>query len=352
MPDAEPTTGPMSPPRNEGMGSATIRDVAERAGVSLMTVSRAFSAPKTVAALTLARIEAAAGEIGYVPHRLAGALRSGTSRMVAAIVPSLENSLFAGFLQGLSDGLAQEGILLTAGDAGRRAGDEDRLISEYLTLKPRALVLHETAHSPETIARLRRLDVPIVEVGDLVEDPIQHNLSFSNLDAAAALTDHLVQTGRRRIGFLTLPPAVSTRAARRLEGYCSALRKAGIELDERLIVKGIGGYAGAIAATEALLRSDARVDAIIGAGDVFAIGALLACQKAGLRVPRDIAIASFDDHEICGQLSPPLTALSIPRREIGMRTANLILGLGLRQANVIHEDVGFTLAIRGSTLPE
>lgn len=341
----------MSPPRNEGTGSATIRDVAERAGVSLMTVSRAFSAPKTVAAATLARIEAAANDVGYVPHRLAGALRSGTSRMVAAIVPSLENSLFAGFLQGLSDGLAQEGILLTAGDAGRRTGDEDRLISEYLTLRPRALVLHETSHSPEAIARLRRLDVPVVEVGDLVEDPIQHNLSFSNREAAAALTAHLVQTGRRRVGILTLPPSVSTRAARRLDGYRDALQAAGIEPDERLIVEGVGGYAGAIAATGALLRSGARADAIIGAGDVFAIGALLACQQAGLRVPTDIAIASFDDHEICGQLSPPLTALSIPRREIGMRTASLIIGLGQRRAAPIHEDVGFALALRGSTLP-
>jgi LacI family gluconate utilization system Gnt-I transcriptional repressor len=351
MPDAEQTKDAISSPRSESSASATIRDVAERAGVSLMTVSRAFSAPKTVATSTLARIEAAANDVGYVPHRLAGALRSGTSRMVAAIVPSLENSLFAGFLQGLSDGLAQEGILLTAGDASRRAGDEDRLVSEYLTLRPRALVLHETSHSAETVARLRRLDVPVVEVGDLVDDPIQHNLSFSNRAAAAALTAHLVQTGRRRIGFLTLPPSASTRAARRLDGYRDALESAGIALDETLIVEGVGGYAGAIAATEALLASGARPDAIIGAGDVFAIGALLACQKAGMRVPADIAIASFDDHEICSQLSPPLTALSIPRREIGMRTANLILGLGRRQPVApIREDVGFKLTLRGSTL--
>lgn len=338
-------------PAEEGSGNATIRDVAKRAGVSIMTVSRAFSAPKTVAAATLLRIESAADEVGYVPHRLAGALRSGVSRMVAAIVPSLENSLFAAFLQGLSDGLAENGLLLTAGDAGRRPDAEDRLIAEYLTLKPRALVLHETAHRPETVARLRRLDVPVIEVGDLVDDPVQYNLSFSNKDAAAALTRHLLARGRRRIGFLNLPVALSTRASRRLDGYSAALQEAGIEIAPELIVESAGGYEAAIAAAERLLGSGTQFDAIIGAGDVFAIGALLACQKMGRRVPEDIAIASFDDHEICRQLSPALTALSIPRREIGLRTAGLIVGLGDGKATgtAIREDVGFTLAARASS---
>lgn len=341
----------MRDPADEGSGNATIRDVAKRAGVSIMTVSRAFSAPKTVAAATLIRIESAADEIGYVPHRLAGALRSGVSRMVAAIVPSLENSLFAAFLQGLSDGLAANGLLLTAGDAGRLPDAEDRLIAEYLTLRPRALVLHETAHKLETVARLRRLDVPVIEVGDLVEDPIQHNLSFSNKDAAATLTRHLLQRGRRRIGFLNLPTALSTRAGRRLDGYRAALREAGIEIAPELIVESAGGYEAAVLAAERLLGSGLRIDAIIGAGDVFAIGALLACQKTGRRVPEDIAIASFDDHEICRQLSPALTALSIPRHEIGLRTARLIVGLGEDKAvgAAIREDVGFTLAVRASS---
>lgn len=341
----------MRDPAEEGSGNATIRDVAKRAGVSIMTVSRAFSAPKSVAAATLIRIESAADEIGYVPHRLAGALRSGVSRMVAAIVPSLENSLFAAFLQGLSDGLAENGLLLTAGDAGRRPDAEERLIAEYLTLKPRALVLHETAHKPETVARLRRLDLPVIEVGDLVDDPVQHNLSFSNKEAAATLTRHLLQRGRHRIGFLTLPIALSTRSGRRLDGYRAALHEAGIEIDPGLVVESAGGYEAAIAAAERLLQGELQADAIIGAGDVFAIGALLACQKAGRRVPEDIAIASFDDHEICRQLSPALTALSIPRREIGLHTARLIAALGgpKTASGPIREDIGFTLTLRASS---
>lgn len=341
----------MRDPVGDSPGNATIRDVAKRAGVSIMTVSRAFSAPKTVAAATLARIESAADDIGYVPHRLAGALRSGVTRMVAAIVPSLENSLFAAFLQGLSDGLAAENLLLTAGDAGRSPDAEDRLISEYLTLKPRALVLHETTHRPETAARLRRLEVPVVEVGDLVDDPLRHNLSFSNKDAAAALTRHLVERGRRRIAVLTLPAAASTRARRRLEGYRAALLASGLDIDERLIVESAGGYEAAIAAAGRLLGAGLQVDAIIGAGDVFAIGALLAYQRAGRLVPDDVAIVSFDDHDICRQLSPALTALSIPRREIGLRTARLIAGLGPRATDgvAVREDVGFTLTVRDSS---
>jgi LacI family transcriptional regulator, gluconate utilization system Gnt-I transcriptional repressor len=333
------------------MRSATIRDVAAHAQVSIMTVSRAFSAPDTVAVDTLKRIEDAADAAGYVPHRLAGGLKSGVSNLVAAIVPSLENSLFAEFLQGLADGLAPAGFLLTAGDGRHHVKSQGRLISEYLSLSPRALVLHETDHAPGMPERLERVHVPVIEVGDLVEHPIQHNISFSNKAAAEALTRHMLGIGRRRIAYLTLAQSSSARSRARLIGHSQALHDAGFPFDPTLIFESAGGYAAAVQHAMAMLAADQMIDAIIGAGDVFAIGALLACRKMGIRVPDDVAIASFDDHAICREMAPGITALSIPRREIGLKTASLIVELGhVREpADPVRLDLGFELIVREST---
>lgn len=331
--------------------SATIHDVARRAGVSIMTVSRAFSAPDLVAAKTLQRVEEAAAAIGYVPHRLAGALRSGVSNLVAAIVPSLENSLFAEFLQGLADGLAPEGMLLTAGDGRHHAANEERLIAEYLGLSPRALVLHETIHAPATAERLKRLPVPVIEVGDMVAEPIQHNISYSNRAAAKGLARHLIERGRRRIAFISLPEERSARTAPRRLGYADALEEAGLPVDPTLLVASESGFETSAKAARQAILDDPSIDSIIGGGDVFAIGAMFACQRLGRAVPDDIAIASFDDHPICREFTPALTALSIPRREIGLATARLIARIGREGGGIdpVRQDLGFTLVARAST---
>lgn len=340
----------MNDKRSHGRRDVTIRNVAAQAGVSIMTVSRAFNAPETVASETLRKIEAAAAAAGYVPHGLAGALRSGVSRLVAAIVPSLENNLFSEFLQGLADGLSEHGLLLTVGNGKPSDLSVDRLVLEYLALKPRALVLHERLVNPQMVARLRAMPIEVFEVGDMLADPIQHNISFSNEAAAMALTQHMLSRGRRRVALLMLPAAISARSRVRLEGYKAALAARHIPFDPELVIELSGGYDAAIEATNALLAAG-KIDGIIGGGDVFAIGAHLACLRAKIRIPDDVAIASFDDHPICCSLVPALTALVIPRRQIGLTVAKIIAerGRDAREVEPIRKELEFSLVVRDST---
>ena len=319
--------------------SPTLKHVAARAGVSPMTASRVFSAPETVAPATRQRVEAAAAEIGYVPDRIAGALRSGQSNLVAAVVPSLANSLFAATLQGLADGLRERGLVLALAENRYDEPELARLCREFLALRPRGLVLHDAPRDPALRAMLVRSGVPVVEVGDLPQGaPLDRAVSFCNRAAAAALTRHLVGRGRRRIGLLTLAPDVSQRAARRIAGWREALVQAGLPHGPSLLVECAAGYAGGAAGLRKLLR--ARPDAVIGGGDVLGLGALLEVQRRGLRVPQDLAVVSFDAYEIGDVLAPRLTTLVLPRRDIGLRAAREIaegqpgtmvdLGFGLR----------------------
>jgi LacI family gluconate utilization system Gnt-I transcriptional repressor len=333
--------------------SPKMADVARIAGVSVMTVSRAFSDPGSVTEETRRRVAAAAAEIAYVPDRTAGALKSRVSNIVAAVVPTLRNALFAEMLQGLADGLSESGLVLTVADARYSQAEEKRVVAEFLTLKPRAIVLHETTHRPETKRLLRRAGVPVIEVGDLPRSPIDYAVSFSNEEAARAMTEHLIRQGRSRIGLLTLPVARSGRSKARLAGYQAALEEARIPFAEARVVEVNGGYEAGVSGVSELLDR-AGVDAIFGAGDVLGVSAVLEARRRGLSVPQDIAIASFDDLEVCRAIDPAVTSLDIPRYAIGKRCADIIAGIGTKGSKAGHaktrvHDLGFVLRIRAST---
>jgi DNA-binding LacI/PurR family transcriptional regulator len=176
-------------------------------------------------------------------------------------------------------------------------------------------------------------------VGDLPEgEPLDRAVSFSNEAAAAALTRHLLRRGYRRIGLLTLPPALSQRAARRVKGWRAALAEAGLPHGATLLAECDAGYAGGAAGLRKLLRG--RPDAVIGGGDVLGIGALLEAQRRGLRIPKDLAVVSFDHYELVEALTPRLTTLRLPRRDIGLGAA-AALAEG-RLGSVV--DLGFDLS--------
>lgn len=331
--------------------SPTMADVAQAAGVSVMTVSRAFSDPATVTEETRRKIAAAASKLSYVPDRMAGALKSGVSNIVAAVVPSLRNAIFAGTLQGLADGLSARGLVLTVGDGRYSLNEEQRVVLEFLTLKPRALVLHETVHTAETKRMLKRAKVPVIEVGDLPRAAIDFAVSFSNEAAAHAMTQHLLQRGYRRVAILTVPTSRSNRSRARLQGYRTSLERAGIDYDPALVVEVESGYEAAAKGLAQLIERRVGMDAVFGAGDVFALGAFLEAKRRGLRIPEDLAIASFDDHEMCRVTDPAITSLAIPRYEIGRRCAEIVGAEQTRVDSNIERvyDLAFSLNARAST---
>lgn len=327
-----------------------MQDVARRASVSAMTVSRALRAPSTVSEETRGRIARAVRDVGYVRNELAGGLRAfNRTKLVAAIVPSVRNSLFAATTQGMSDALRARGINLMLGDSHYSRDEETELINAFLAQRPSGMVLHDSVRSTRARKLLLKAGIPIVEVGDLTRSPLDMVVSFSNFGAGKAMTRHLIERGYRRIGFASLATSITARSAARLGGYKAALRQAARQVDPALIIEVEGGFASGAAALVKLV--DEGADAIFFAGDVLAVGAALECQRRGWAIPDRVAIASFDDHEIASQVSPPLTALKLPRYEIGRRAAELILERhdGVKHRKPIIVDLGFEILAREST---
>ncbi len=340
----------MSRRADQSATHARMQDVAKRASVSAMTVSRALRAPDQVSEKTRRRIARAVRDVGYVPNELAGGLRAfNRTKLVAAIVPSVRNSLFAATSHGMSDALRARGINLMLGDSHYSPDEEEDLVTAFLAQRPCGIVLHDVVRSPHARKLLLKSGIPVVEVGDLTRSPLDMVVSYSNYAAGKAMTRHLVERGYRRIGFASLATAITARSAARLKGYKAALREAALTIDPARIIEVEGGFASGGAALVKLVEAGA--DAVFFAGDVLAVGAALECQRRGWRVPGRVAIASFDDHEIAAQVSPALTALKIPRYEIGRRAAELILERhsGVKHRKPVVIDVGFEIIARDST---
>jgi len=329
--------------------SIRIRDVARHAGVSPMTVSRALRDPAKVSEGLRRRVEAAVSQIGYLPNRLAGNLSSNRSNVVGMIVPSILNSLFANTIQGISDVLRREGYHLMLADSGYSLEEEEAIVTTFLQQRICGLVLHNTKHTAATRRLIEKAAVPVVEVGNLSASPLDMTVSYSNFEAAKAMTLHLAQLGYRRIGFVSLPLQDNERSSERRRGYLAALDEAGLSSDPAIMLEVSGGFASGGKAIARLVQTDEEIDAVFFAGDVLAVGALFECQRRGWPVPGRVAIASFDDVDLLRNVIPAITTLRIPRYEIGRRSAEVLLDrVSGRSAEPVAIDMKFEIIQRDS----
>ncbi|MBL6615566.1 MAG: LacI family DNA-binding transcriptional regulator [Reyranella sp.] len=331
-------------------GEITMSDIARHAGVSPMTVSRALSDPQSVSEKMRRKVDAAVRRYGYLPNRIAGSLSSQRSNVVGLVVPSIRNSLYATMIHAISDVVRANGLHLMIVNSGHRLEDEEALVSALLAQRVCGLVLHNTTHSKHLRELLARTDIPVVETGNLPAKPIDMAVSYSNFDAARAMTSHLGRLGYKRIGFVTLPLRDNDRSRERRRGYFAALKELGLPVDPGLVMEAPGGFAEGADALVRLVQTHPDIDACFFAGDVLAVGALFECQRRGWAVPGRIAIAAFDDLDLLRHSVPTVTTVRIPRQDIGRRSAELLINR-LRGASPekVRIDVGFEIVQREST---
>jgi LacI family gluconate utilization system Gnt-I transcriptional repressor len=311
--------------RNGGTTTSRMRDVARKAGVSVMTVSRALNDPDKVSKEMRLKVRAVVDEIGYVPNRLARSLSSNRSNLIGLIVPSIRNSLFAETIKGISDVASANGYHLMIADSGPGLQEEEEAITAFLQQRVAGLVLHNTSHTATAIEMIDKSKVPVVENGNLTAAPLDSVVSYSNFEAARAMTLHLARMGYKQIAFVSLARRENDRARERLRGYQAALKELDRKPDDALILERPPGFSAGAEAVTYLVETAPQVDAIFFAGDVLAVGAALECQRRGWTVPGRVALASFDDLDILRHVNPPLTTIRLPRYEIGRRSAECLL---------------------------
>ncbi|MFN3577195.1 MAG: LacI family DNA-binding transcriptional regulator [Tabrizicola sp.] len=328
-----------------------MADVARLAGVSPMTVSRAFRRDTSVSGATREAILKAAEDLGYVLDSTATSLRSQRTDFVAVTIPSINNANFAETLRGLSEGLKARGLQILLGHTDYDLHEEERLIEQLLRRRPEAIVVTGGRHTPRARRLLENAGLPVIETWDLPAEPIGHVVGFSNADAMRGMVNHFVRQGATRIAFLGGDADCDTRGADRREGFVTAMRAHGLDAS-RLIAAGappISMREGAVAMGRLLDRLP-DTQAVICVSDLSAFGALTECQRRGVRVPGDIWIAGFGNYEIAEVSFPALTTINPFPREIGARAAALILDvLDGRQIAPATQRIAPELIVRQSS---
>jgi LacI family gluconate utilization system Gnt-I transcriptional repressor len=333
---------------------ATMSDVALAAGVSLMTVSRAYKNPSAVSVGTRERVLSEGERLGFVPNMLAGNLASGRSAMIGIVVPSLRNSNNANSIQGMADRLRQSAYQFMITNTGYSLESEAAAIAAFIRRRPDGLVLTGTRHGEETHALLRSSGLPVVEVWETEGPIIDMATGFRNHDAGAEIARYLIAKGYDRVGYLDYPVPGLRRYDARREGALQALRDAGLRAD--LVVSPLSDDAtedassfrgGACGLAQLLAIGGAR--AILCASDLLAVGVIFEAQRRGMRVPEDLAVAGFGDFEIAAEIPPGLTTIRTQGYQMGWAAADMLIArIEGRPLETAIRNVDFELVQRGS----
>lgn len=327
-----------------------MADIARVAGVSSMTVSRAFKADSLISLETRAAILVAAEELGYVFDSTASNLRSQKTGFVAVTIPSINNANFADTVAGLSGALALRNMQTILGYTNYDLDNEEQLIEQLLRRKPEAIVVTGGRHTVRARRLLEKAHIPVIETWDVPAEPIGHYVGFSNAGAVRDLVDHFVTVGYKRIAFIGGDAGGDIRGSDRRSGFVQSMTAHGLDAS-RLIAAGpppISMREGAVAMSS-LLQEHPDTDAVICVSDLSAFGALTECQRRKIAVPEQIAIGGFGNYEIGSIAVPTLTTIDVRAREIGEIAAALILDLLDGQKNVAQRAIEPTFIIRESS---
>jgi LacI family transcriptional regulator, repressor for deo operon, udp, cdd, tsx, nupC, and nupG len=330
---------------------STIEDVADRAKVSVATVSRALRGLPNVAPSTRQRVLQAARELSYVADPSASRLASGRSRTIGLAVPMLGQWVYSKIYSGVEAVVAAAGYDALPFSMSGPGGVARFVESQPFRKRVDGLLLIDAPHDAEQMKRLREADVPLVTVGMSYEHV--SSLTVDNRAAGRLAVGHLTGLGHQRIAFIggmEDDPFDFAVPVDRYEGYLGALRSAGIELDPHLVVPGNFSLDGGAEAMHRLLELDHPPTAVFCCSDEMAIGAMQVARDAGLRVPEELSFVGFDDHDVSEYVG--LTTIRQDVVGLGERGAELLLAVLQRpDGDVVHERHPVRLVVRRSTGP-
>lgn len=303
---------------------ATIREVAESAGVSYATVSHVINNTRVVSQETRERVLAAMSALNYHPNALARSLRQGKTNTIGLVLPDSANPFFAEISRSIEGEAFRKGYSVflcnTELDTQRELFYVDVLTKKQVD----GIIFVAAGDQADSLDYLVLRNLPVVMI----------DREVPNVDVDAVLTDHqlggylatrhLLELGHTRIACIAGPSTI-TPSAERIIGYRNALEQAGLAYDESLVIRGDYHARSGLEITHAILQIKPRPTAIFALNDLMALGALRAAAEAGCSVPGDLAIVGYDDLELAHFTNPPLTTIAQPKKEIGAQAVRLLI---------------------------
>lgn len=329
----------------------THRDVADRAGVSVATVSYVINhGPRPVSPEKRARVEEAVAALGYYPNALARSLRVQQTATVGLIVPNSANPFYAEVARELERGCADEGFLVLLCNSERDPTREARFVQMLRAKQVDGAVIIPHSDTASLLQPLLAAEIPVVILEHSI--PGLHCIAIDDLAGGRLATRHLIELGHTRIAIIRRRQ-ISSLSMMRFDGYRLELERAGIALDDSLVVETGPFQNDGYAAMRELLERRPRPTAVVTHNDIMALGALRAIYDAGLSVPGDISVVGYDDIAAAPYLVPPLTTIRSPKMEMGRLAAQMVLKLARDPASLPPQTVTLPveLVIRQSTRP-
>ena len=311
------------------------------------TISRYFNDPEKLSRETAARVRAVVNRLSYVPNLLAGGLASNRTKMIAAVIPTMSNSIFSSTIQAISDTLARHGYGVVLGLTGAKDEHTDSQLMSIIGHRPHGIILTGPVLNPGTRAKLKASGIPTIETWDLPADPIDMVVGISHTDVGRAIGEYAIKTGRRQV--LIVSGAGARASARRL-GFSRVLKKHHFPDPVVITYPGNTSYSLGRAAVAAHLDAGGRPELVLCSSDWGAHGAMDELRRRGIRVPESVSVIGFGDIEFAAELDPPLTSVKIDGNIIGQQAVDFLMkrarGEHIKNSVV---DVGFEFIVRGSS---
>lgn len=330
----------------------TLDDVAIRAGVSTATVSRCLSAPDKVRPKLRERVLAAIMETGYRPHGAARALASKRTHTIGAVIPTLDNAIFAKVAQTLQNELDARGRTLLLASSDYRPEREQSQIENLIVRGVDGIMLTGEQRDPEIYRLLERRGIRYVNT--YVHHPASTHptIGFDNIAAMAKIVAYLYDLGHRRFAMIGGFTAGNDRAAERIRGTVEALARRGIDLSPGHVLERPYTITASRAACRDLLTGPQPPTAIVCGNDVLALGAMLEAAVLGKAIPGSLSITGFDDLELAREIPPGLTTIHAPLTDMGRLAADFLVAEEEEKSEKVrHIELPAELVVRGSTGP-
>ncbi|PYG33192.1 LacI family DNA-binding transcriptional regulator [Pelagimonas varians] len=326
----------------------TLDDVAKAAGVSTATVSRCLNTSEKVSERSRLKVMKAVEMLGYTPNFGARAMAAKRTFTIGAIIPTMENAIFARGLQAFQETLYANGYTLLVSSTAYRPDVEAEQIKALIARGADGLLLigYERDHS--IYKYLERRGVPTLIAWAFAQDSALPTIGFDNRASMRALCDKVLDMGHKKIGFISGIIAGNDRASERLQGVKEGMRARGLDPNDMPVCESTYEIENGANAFETIMQGAYTPTVVMCGNDVLAVGAMQRAHEMGLKVPQDVSITGFDDIELARIVSPQLTTVHVPHREMGSRAAEELTRMVEHVSTGVSCQLDSSLRLRGS----
>jgi LacI family transcriptional regulator len=304
----------------------SLKDLARELGVSIATVSRALRSSPEIGKDMQQRVKDLAKKLNYRPNPFAQSLRKEAPKVIGVVVPNLVTHYYAAVLDGIEDEARRAGYSVISANSHENFEDETHAVDNFVSLHVEGIIacLAQNTTDYHHYEEIADMGIPLVFFGRTCLTDQFSSVTANGDEAAQMATQHLIDTGSRRIAFIGGPNHLDM-VRRRKHGYLEALRENHLPIDRELVVCDKIDYQVALEATERLLKSEKRPDAVLAFNDIICFAAFTAIKNCGLRIPEDVALIGFTDDVHAAYVTPRMSAIEDQSHLMGVTACQLLL---------------------------